>query len=90
MGDLVGIIFLIGLAVLVVVLTVQILWDRKRRKTRLTEDSAASLDDSLILPIDINNEDFSMQQSECAHHDAGHSDFSGDHSCGDFGGGHHH
>jgi hypothetical protein len=89
MSDLFGIIFLIGLAVVVVVSTLQILRDRKK-KTRLAEDSAASLDDSLILPIDIKDESSSIQQPDCGHHDAGHSDFSGDHSCGDFGGGHHH
>jgi hypothetical protein len=89
MGDLFGIIFLIGLAVLVVVSTVRILRDRKK-KTCLSRDSAASLDDSLILPIDVSNEGSSIQQSECAHHDAGHSGFGGDHGCGDLGGGHHH
>jgi len=89
MSDLVGIIFLIGLAATVVASTLQILRDRKK-STHLAEDAAASLDTSLPLPINVNNEGSSIQQSECAHHDAGHSDFSGAHGCGDFGGGHHH
>ena len=89
MSDLVGIIFLTGLTVVIVLCAVQILRDRKK-STHVAGDAAASLDTSLPFPIDINNGGSSIQRSECAHHDAGHSDFSGDHGCGDFGGGHHH
>jgi hypothetical protein len=89
MSDLVGIIFLIGLAVVIVLSTVQILRDRKK-STHLAGEGAASLDASLPLPIDITDEGSSIPQPGCAPHDVGHSDFGGDHGCGDFGGGHHH
>lgn len=85
MVDLFGIIFLICVAVAIVLSTIQILRDRKRYPS----SDEGTLDSSQPLSIDIH-ESSSHQQPACAQHATGHSNFAGDHGCGDFGGGHHH
>jgi MFS superfamily sulfate permease-like transporter len=84
MSNVFGTVFLIGVAVAVIFSCVQLLRDRKKHRS-VAENA---LDSTEPFPIGLH-ESVSAPPPDCAHH-IGHSDYGGDQSCGDFGGGHHH